>query len=444
VSKRSLALIVDDEPDILELLALTLVPMEVDCQKASSLAEADKQLKQHAFDLCLTDMRLPDGDGIELVRRINQHYPATPVAVITAHGSVETAVEALKSGAFDFISKPVNLRALRKLVEVALKLPLSYPKKERRTRHQLLGESAAMRAVRSHIAKLARSQAPVYISGESGTGKELVARLIHEQGPRLEGPFVPVNCGAIPDALMESEFFGHEKGSFTGATRNKIGLFQAADGGTLFLDEVADLPLSMQVKLLRAIQERTVRPIGSPKEVAVDTRILCATHRDLAPLVKAGGFRQDLFYRLNVIELSVPPLRERASDMPQLAGHILSRLAASNQRVCPQLTPAALERLQGYSFPGNVRELENILERALILSEAGVIDSKDLHLPKVELASTPESLAGGSLEERLEEVEKQAILQALERTYYNKTAAAKQLGITFRALRYRLKKLELE
>jgi two-component system response regulator PilR (NtrC family) len=444
VSKRSLALIVDDEPDILELLALTLVPMEVDCQKASSLAEADKQLKQHAFDLCLTDMRLPDGDGIELVRRINQHYPATPVAVITAHGSVETAVEALKSGAFDFISKPVNLRALRKLVEVALKLPLSYPKKERRTRHQLLGESAAMRAVRSHIAKLARSQAPVYISGESGTGKELVARLIHEQGPRSEGPFVPVNCGAIPEALMESEFFGHEKGSFTGATRDKIGLFQAADGGTLFLDEVADLPLSMQVKLLRAIQERTVRPIGSPKEVAVDTRILCATHRDLVPLVKAGGFRQDLFYRLNVIELSVPPLRERASDIPQLAGHILSRLAASNQRVCPQLTPAALERLQGYSFPGNVRELENILERALILSEAGVIDSKDLHLPKAELASTPESLAGGSLEDRLEEVEKQAILQALERTYYNKTAAAKLLGITFRALRYRLKKLELE
>jgi two-component system response regulator PilR (NtrC family) len=435
---------VDDEPDILELLELTLAPMKVACQKASSLDEAGKRLQQHSFDLCLTDMRLPDGDGIELVRLISQDYPATPVAVITAHGSVETAVEALKSGAFDFISKPVNLRALRKLVEVALKIPLSYPKKERRVRHLLLGESAVMRTVRSHIAKLARSQAPVYISGESGTGKELVARLIHEQGPRSEGPFVPVNCGAIPDALMESEFFGHEKGSFTGATRNKIGLFQAADGGTLFLDEVADLPLSMQVKLLRAIQERAVRPIGSQREIAVDARILCATHRDLVPLVKAGDFRQDLFYRLNVIELSVPSLRERAGDIPQLAEHILGRLAAANQTACPRLTPAALEKLQGYPFPGNVRELENILERVLILCEAGVIDSKDLHLPGRGLASTLESPAGGSLEERLEEVEKQAILQALERSYYNKTAAAKQLGITFRALRYRLKKLELE
>ncbi|MGR6036202.1 MAG: sigma-54-dependent transcriptional regulator [Candidatus Nitrosoglobus sp.] len=444
MKKCPLALIVDDEPDILELLELTLVPMEIDCQKAASLAEAGKRLQQHSFNLCLTDMRLPDGDGIELVRRINQDYPETPVAVITAHGNVETAVKALKSGAFDFISKPVDLWALRNLVKVALKLPISYPKRERRIRYRLLGESAPMQAVRSQIAKLACSQAPVYISGESGTGKELVARLIHEQGPRAAGPFVPVNCGAIPDALMESEFFGYEKGSFTGATRDQVGLFQAADGGTLFLDEVADLPLSMQVKLLRAIQERAVRPIGSQQEIPIDARILCATHQNLALLVKAGEFRQDLFYRLNIIELPVPPLRERASDIPSLAEHILNRLAAINQIVSPRLTPAALERLQGYSFPGNVRELENILERALILCEGGVIDAKDLLLSRVEWANIPQSLAGGPLENRLEDVERQAILQALERTYYNKTAAAKLLGITFRALRYRLKKLELE
>lgn len=444
MKERPLALIVDDEPDILELLELTLTPLGVACQKAVDLAEARQCLQQHSFDLCLTDMRLPDGDGIELVRLISQHYPETPVAVITAHGSVETAVEALKSGAFDFISKPVNLQALRNLTQAALRLPLRYPQRERRTRHRLLGESAAMRAVRSKIAKLARSQAPVYISGESGTGKELVAKLIHEQGPRLEAPFVPVNCGAIPNELMESEFFGHKKGSFTGATHDKRGLFQTADGGTLFLDEVADLPLPMQVKLLRAIQEKSVRPIGSEKEISVDVRILCATHKDLAVLVKEGGFRQDLFYRLNVIELPVPPLRQRASDIPQLAEHILSKLAGINQIACPKLTPDALEALQVYPFPGNVRELENTLERAMTLCDSEIIEAKDLHLPKAEPPSTPTSLPVGSLEECLEGVERRAILQALERTHYNKTAAAKLLGITFRALRYRLKKLELE
>lgn len=442
--ERPLTLIVDDEPDILELLELTLMPMGILCQRASDLAAARQCLQQQAFDLCLTDMRLPDGDGIELVRLISQHYPETPVAVITAHGSVETAVEALKSGAFDFVSKPVDLQVLRNLANSALRLPLLYPKRERRTRYRLLGESAAMRAVRANIAKLARSQAPVYISGESGTGKELVARLIHEQGPRLEGPFLPVNCGAIPNELMESEFFGHKRGSFTGASSDKIGLFQAADGGTLFLDEVADLPLSMQVKLLRAIQEKSVRPIGSQKEISVDVRILCATHRDLAALVKEGSFRQDLFYRLNVIELPVPPLRQRTSDISQLAKHILGKLAESNQVTCPQLTPEALQALQLYSFPGNVRELENVLERAMTLCDSDVIGAEDLHLPRMEIPSTPKPLPGGSLEDCLEDIERQAILQALERTRYNKTAAARLLGITFRALRYRLKKLQLE
>lgn len=444
MTSRPLALIVDDEPDILELLELTLEPMSIACRKASSFAEACEQLQQHAFDLCLTDMRLAEGDGIQLVKLIGQHYPATPVAVITAHGSVETAVEALKSGAFDFISKPVNLQALRSLVNTAIKISLSYPQKERRTRYRLLGESASMRAVRARIAKLARSQAPIYISGESGTGKELVARLIHEQGPRSEEPFVAVNCGAIPCGLMESEFFGHKKGSFTGAGSDKEGLFQAADGGTLFLDEVADLPLPMQVKLLRAIQEKAVRPLGGQKEISIDVRILCATHQNLAELVKAGCFRQDLFYRLNVIELPIPALRERLGDLPLLAEHILDKLAASSQLPCLRLSAAAMQSLQAYPFPGNVREMENILERAFILCESEIIDVKDLDLPAVKAAGAPPSLSGNSLEERLEDVERETILQALEQARYNKTAAARILGITFRALRYRLKKLELE
>lgn len=441
--RSPLALIVDDEPDILALLELTLTPMGISCHKAVSLKEANQCLQHQVFHLCLTDMRLPDGDGIALVKHINQAYPQLPVAVITAHGNVEAAVTALKSGAFDFISKPIDLGILRNLVKTALKSPPPYPKKERRTRHQLLGESPPMRAVRAQIAKLARSQAPVYISGESGTGKELVARLIHDQSSRSSGPFVPVNCGAIPDSLLESEFFGYEKGSFTGAHRDKAGLFQSAEGGTLFLDEVGDLPLVMQVKLLRAIQERAVRPIGSLQEIPVDVRILSATHQDLALLVKNGEFRQDLFYRLNIIELPLPPLRSRSGDIPDLTTHILQRLAANNHIACPQFTPQALAKLQAYPFPGNVRELENILERALILREGELIQAEDLQLPTANPipAST---FAPHSLENRLESVEKQAILHALEQTGYNKTAAAKLLGITFRALRYRLKKLELE
>ena len=441
-----LALVVDDEPDIRELLELTLGRMNIDTRPAATLGEAREWLGKERFALCLTDMRLPDGDGLELVEYIQLQYPDLPVAVITAHGSMETAIQALKIGAFDFVSKPVDLDVLRKLVKGALKLG-TFPARDRRSRDTLLGDSAIMQTIRHTIAKLARSQAPVYISGESGTGKELVARLIHAKGPRADQPFVPVNCGAIPSELMESEFFGHRKGSFTGAHSDKEGLFQAADGGTLFLDEVAELPLDMQVKLLRAIQEKAVRPVGEHKEIPVDVRILSATHKDLARLVADGAFRQDLFYRINVIELKVPSLRQRREDIPQLAIHILARLTGADSEV--GLSAAALDALQRYAFPGNVRELENILERALTLCEGGEIQPRDLALPRAGEAPEP---AGGEtlpppdvpLEEYLEKVERQAILKALEQTGNNKTAAARLLGITFRAMRYRLKKLGLD
>ncbi len=443
-----LALIVDDEPDIRELLELTLGRMNIDTRSAANLAQARELLASENFELCLTDMRLPDGNGLELVEFIQQRQPDLPVAVITAHGSMETAIQALKIGAFDFVSKPVDLNVLRNLVNGALRLG-GFPARDRRSRDTLLGDSAIMQTIRHTIAKLARSQAPVYISGESGTGKELVARLIHAKGPRNEQPFVPVNCGAIPSELMESEFFGHRKGSFTGATADKEGLFQAADGGTLFLDEVAELPLSMQVKLLRAIQEKAVRPVGGQKEQAVDVRILSATHKNLSRLVEEGAFRQDLFYRINVIELKVPSLRQRREDIPRLAAHILSRLAPGDQAI--RLGAEALDALQRYAFPGNVRELENILERALTLCDGEEIQPADLALPDSselppvaddDLAAAPPE--GVPLEEYLENIERKAILNALEQTGNNKTAAAKLLGITFRAMRYRLKKLGLE
>ena len=444
-----LALIVDDEPDIRELLELTLGRMSIDTRSAADVAGAKALLANEKFDLCLTDMRLPDGDGLELVEFIQQQQPDLPVAVITAHGSMETAIQALKVGAFDFVSKPVDLNVLRNLVNGALKLG-SFPERDRRSRDTLLGDSAVMQTIRHTIAKLARSQAPVYISGESGTGKELVARLIHAKGPRNENPFVPVNCGAIPSELMESEFFGHRKGSFTGATSDKEGLFQAANGGTLFLDEVAELPLSMQVKLLRAIQEKAVRPVGEQKESPVDVRVLSATHKNLAGLVEEGAFRQDLFYRINVIELKVPNLRQRREDIPQLAEHILARLSPGDTGI--KLGPEALQNLQRYAFPGNVRELENILERAITLCDGQEIQPEDLALPDTadigEVAAdnepAPAPPEGVALEEYLENIERQAILNALDQTGNNKTAAAKQLGITFRAMRYRLKKLGLE
>ncbi|MDR2878199.1 MAG: sigma-54 dependent transcriptional regulator [Chromatiales bacterium] len=451
---KPIALLVDDEPDILELMALTLARMSIDSRAAPDLASARALLAKQRFNLCLTDMRLPDGNGLELVDHIQAHYAQTPVAVITAHGNMESAVQALKSGAFDFVSKPVDLHLLRKLVSAALRLKDVQVEEtaEHAPSSQLRGESPVMQSTRATIAKLARSQAPVHISGESGTGKELAARLIHAQGPRADSPFVPVNCGAIPEALMESEFFGHRKGSFTGATGNKEGLFQAAAGGTLFLDEVADLPLHMQVKLLRALQEKAIRPIGEPKEIATDVRILSATHKNLQALVQSGIFRQDLFYRINVIELRMPALRERRADIPALAEHLLAGLAEKNSEHAG-LTPEALQTLCDYAFPGNVRELENILERAVTLCENGQIRPEDLRLtgahrtePEDAIDPTPPARDTGSvrLDPYLGDIERETILRALDQVGHNKTAAARLLGLSFGALRYRLKKLGME
>jgi len=448
-----LALIIDDEPDIRELLEMTLGRMNIDTRSAANLAEAHALLETEKFDICLTDMRLPDGNGIDLVRQIQQQDLNLPTAVITAYGSMDTAVDALKAGAFDFVSKPVDLTVLRNLINSVLKLSDSAAPRDRRSRDTLLGESELMRNIRSTIAKLSRSQAPVYISGESGTGKELVAQLIHSKGPRNDRSFIPVNCGAIPSELMESEFFGHRKGSFTGAVKDKKGLFQVAEGGTLFLDEVAELPLHMQVKLLRAIQEKAVRPVGAEKEINTDVRILSATHKNLAQLVEAGQFRQDLYYRLNVIELQVPALRERREDIPQLTTHYLDKLAMESHSPDLSIDDAAMQALCNYTFPGNVRELENILERATTLCENKTITREDLQLPATTVASKDIPTTAPSQEMNngtvplgtyMDTIEKDALIKALEQTRYNKTAAAKLLGITFRALRYRLKKLGLE
>jgi two-component system response regulator PilR (NtrC family) len=441
---RPVALVVDDEQHICELLSITLDRMDIATETCTDIASARRALGHGAFDLCLTDMRLPDGDGLELVEWIQREAPGTPVAVITAHGSVEAAVRALKLGAFDFVSKPLDLNDLRKLVTAALKLRGAVTPRTSST-DALVGRSPAIERVRAMIAKVSRSQAPVHISGESGTGKELVARMIHEGGPRREGPFVPINCGAIATELMESEFFGHKKGSFTGAVADKIGLVQTAEGGTLFLDEVADLPLHMQVKLLRVIQEKTIRPIGQASEIAVDVRILSATHRELGELVAEGAFREDLYYRINVIGLHVPPLRERGEDVLMLAHHTLKRMAQAQNVPTLQLTRQAQAALLAYPFPGNVRELENILERALTLCSGPEIDVADLQLP-VSQESAPAATPGlgAPLGTQLEEMERVAIIKALEQTRYNKTAAAKRLGISFRALRYRIKKLGIE
>jgi two-component system response regulator PilR (NtrC family) len=445
MTMKPTALVVDDEPDIRELLSITLERMDIATRTCEDVASARRLLGDQTYDLCLTDMRLPDGDGLELVEWMQQQVPGTPVAVITAHGSVETAVKALKVGAFDFVSKPLDLNDLRKLVTAALKLKGVAVPRETSSTPGLIGESPAIEKVRSMIAKVARSQAPVHISGESGTGKELVARMIHEAGPRREGPFVPINCGAIPTELMESEFFGHQRGSFTGAVSDKRGLVQTAEGGTLFLDEVADLPLHMQVKLLRVIQEKTIRPVGSATEIGTDVRILSATHKNLGQLVAAGEFREDLYYRINVIELNVPPLRERARDALLLAEEILRRLSADLGVATPGLTSAAESALMAYRFPGNVRELENILERALTLASGDVIDVGDIQLrAEPQDVDEPAGNDEAPLETQLEEIERDAIVKALEQTRYNKTAAAKLLGISFRALRYRVKKLGID
>jgi two-component system response regulator PilR (NtrC family) len=439
-------LVVDDEPDLCELLAITLQRMELNPRTTGTVASAQRMLKTEQFDLCLTDMQLPDGDGLELVQWIQQYSPSVPVAVITAHGSMETAIRALKLGAFDFVSKPLDLAGLRKLVATAIKMSEDPNGDTSMFAPRLIGTSKAMQDMREMIAKVARSQAPVHICGESGTGKELVAKLIHESGPRRDGPFIPINCGAIPTELMESEFFGHKRGSFTGAVADKKGLIQSAEGGTLFLDEIADLPLHMQVKLLRVIQERAVRPVGEQHEVPVDVRVLSATHKSLSHLVAEGRFREDLFYRINVIELRVPSLRNRAEDIPELAGSVLQRLGRRMKVDPPALGKDALKELSTYSFPGNVRELENILERAITLSTSGVVTGADIQMrPTQNDTQAPSNLPnGGALGDHLEDIERDAILKALDQARYNKTAAAKILGMSFRALRYRIKKLGIE
>lgn len=477
-------LIIDDEPDIRELLEITLLRMGLDTLTAGNVEEALAQIQAHEPNLCLTDMRLPDGSGIDIVRFLQKEYPQIPVAVITAYGSMDAAVEALKAGAYDFVSKPVDLPKLRDLIQTALKLTSGErnqrPKasEDSESQGRILGSSPAMQTLKSTIGKLARSQAPVYIHGESGSGKELVAHEIHLQSPRQKAPFIPVNCGAIPENLMESEFFGHKKGSFTGAVSDKQGLFQAAHKGTLFLDEVADLPLTMQVKLLRAIQERAIKPVGGLEEISVDVRILSATHKSLEHEVAAGNFRQDLYYRLNVIKLKVPPLRERQDDIELLADFFLKKIAERWQMPAIKLSFQARQMLLSYSFPGNVRELENILERASTLCEDNTIQADDLQLPQVTnspntvahqhqasrpvLLSVPPDLvnpyatqaqtnsAQATNSEQLwtphtdEEAERNMIIEALDQTRWNRTKAAELLGMSFRQLRYRIQKYELD
>ena len=439
-------LVVDDEADIRELLDLTLARMGLPADCAGTVAEARGFLERERYGLCLTDMRLPDGDGLEIVRLIGAEYGATPVAVITAFGSTDNAVAALKAGAFDYLAKPVALDQLRTLIKSALSLPKVIGGKERTGEpgdpsRQFVGGSAAIIAVREMVEKLARSQAPVYISGESGTGKELAARLIHGQSARHAAPFVPVNCGAIPESLMESEFFGYRKGAFTGADSDRDGFFQTANGGTLFLDEVADLPLAMQVKLLRAIQEKKVRKVGSATEEAVDVRIISATHRKLKECVDAGSFRQDLYYRLNVIELKMPALRERQEDVPALIDAAMARLCGEQP---PLLANEALEALAAYSYPGNVRELENILERATALCTDNRIALVDLQLAAHDGTEPGLMADGGTLDDQLNRFERQLILDALSKTSFNRTAAARLLGVTFRSLRYRIERLGIE
>jgi two-component system response regulator PilR (NtrC family) len=439
------ALIVDDEPDLCELLSLTLSRMGVDSSSVHDLAAARRELQgKQRYALCLTDLRLPDGDGIELLEWIQAHSPELPVAVITAHGNVEAAVRALKLGAFDFVRKPLDISDLRKLVNQALKLS-----DDRRTAEggrRLIGDSEPMQQLRQMISRVARSQAPVHITGESGTGKELVARLIHESGPRKDAPFVPVSCGAIPSELMESELFGHRRGSFTGAVADKLGLVQAAEGGTLFLDEVADLPFVMQVKLLRLIQEKTARPVGDQREQPVDVRILSATHKDLGEMVAAGRFREDLYYRIDVIDLRVPSLRERLSDVPELAAAVTGRFAARMGMAAPAISDEAMELLATHDYPGNVRELENVIERALTLCDGGTIRPEDIELrgSPSQFEETVPPHRPGTLPEALDDIERNSIRRALEEARYNKTAAARALGISFRALRYRIKKLGIE
>ncbi|HEX7972606.1 MAG TPA: sigma-54 dependent transcriptional regulator [Thiobacillus sp.] len=431
-------LLVDDEPDLLDLMELTLVKMGLETDRAISVAEAKTRLAQTHYDLCLTDMRLTDGEGLEVVAAASALPAPVPVAVITAYGNAGNAVAALKAGAFDYLAKPVALDQLRTLIKSALKIPEATQASD--PTRELIGQSAAMQDIRARVAKLARTQAPVHIAGESGSGKELAARLIHRLGNRADKPFVAVNCGAIPETLMESEFFGYRKGAFTGAETDRNGFFQAADGGTLFLDEVADLPLSMQVKLLRVLQEKKVRKVGATTEEAVDVRIISATHQNLSALVESGRFRQDLYYRLNVIDLVMPSLRDRVEDTPVMARFLLDKLGGADVK----LDRDAEKALCAYAFPGNVRELENTLERALALCEDRHIRAADLNLAPALPAASAAPGSKYPLQDYLDQMERAAILEALEQTRYNKTAAARVLGVTFRSLRYRLERLGIE
>ncbi len=443
-------LIVDDEPDILELLSITIRRLKFTPVSAANISEAKALLASQDFQLCLTDMRLPDGSGMDLIAHIQQDHPNLPVVMITAYGSMDVAIEAMKTGAFDFLSKPVELDKLRSIIQSAIRLDeQTLTLKQTLEVPGIIGQSDPIEKLNRQIHKVSRSHAPVFIHGESGTGKELVARAIHSLGPRNEQPFIAVNCGAIPSDLMESEFFGHKKGAFTGAHGTKEGFFQAAHGGTLFLDEVADLPLSMQVKLLRAIQENLVRPVGSETEMPVDVRILSASHKDLQMEVDDKNFREDLFYRLDVINLQVPSLRERLEDVPLLCEHILEHFAESLEHPASKLSIDAMRQLQQYHFPGNVRELENILQRAVTLIDSSQIEADDLTLKSRQPIKKSESqshqlVPGETLEEYLEEAEREILTQALELCRWNKTAAAEQLGMSFRSMRYRLKKLGID
>ncbi len=433
-------LVVDDEPDIRELLEITLLRMGLEVKCAEDYTSATRLLHEQEYDFCLTDMKLPDGDGISLVKHIQKHQPDMPVAVITAHGNMEMAIKAMKAGAYDFVSKPVSLEKLRNLIENGIQTSITVIRAdpERPQKYHIIGESKHIKKLRETIKKFARNQAPIFIEGESGTGKELVARQIHAQGARADAPFIAVNCGAIPSELMESELFGHLKGSFTGAVSDNPGLFRAADGGTLFLDEIADLPLPMQVKLLRVIQEKSIRPVGSAEEQSVDVRIISASHKNLADLVEQGQFRQDLYYRINVIGIQVPPLRKRSEDVELLTRHILHKLGQDNEHHY-DIAQDALQALNQYEFPGNVRELENILERACAMSENGIISSADLHIPE----NTANNSRSGSLLDKTLELEAEELEKALVQNKWNQSAAARQLGITLRQLRYRCQKLGL-
>ncbi len=438
-------LIVDDEADICELIEITLMRMDITSQSALNLTDARILLDSEHFDLCLTDMHLPDGNGIELVKHVQKNFKDLPIAVITAHGNMESAVKALKAGAFDFVSKPVDIQILRSLVSAATTIPEKIKdKKTDKNKISITGNSSAVKTLLKNISKLARNQAPVFIHGESGSGKERVARMIHQQGSRGNGPFVPVNCGAISAELMESEFFGHLKGSFTGAHADKQGLFEAASGGTLFLDEIAELPLNMQVKLLRVIQEKAVRAVGAAQENPVDVRVLSASHKNLVELVATGTFREDLYYRINVIELIIPSLRERKEDIPLFIEQLLNSLAEKMEMQKPTINTDAITALQNYHFPGNVRELENILERAIALSDDNCISIQDLQLKQTTNNKTTVPKTATTTSMDLAGQERQSIMQALEQTRWNKTAAAKLLGLSLRQLRYRLQKLNIE